>query len=149
MSCDLIYAWSTNTQGLHTAIDDLESFIWVLLWTVLSILKSKGVLKDAHEQHLLFTMCSHKLSELQNREGILVRLQKRRHFSKGFSPFSHLLIQWLEIAQRSAVKVAQFPASNPQLFKKYCTDIYKEYIEAGLESLSWLPQSWEYFKEHS
>ncbi|KAF8577962.1 hypothetical protein K439DRAFT_1263193, partial [Ramaria rubella] len=37
MSCDLIYAWSTDTQGLHTAIDDLESFVWVLLWTVLSI----------------------------------------------------------------------------------------------------------------
>ncbi|KAG8891640.1 hypothetical protein FRB99_003437 [Tulasnella sp. 403] len=32
MSCAMLAAWNTGIPMMHTAVDDLESFMWVLVW---------------------------------------------------------------------------------------------------------------------
>jgi hypothetical protein len=34
MSTHLLTAWNARAQALHTAADDLESFLWVLIWSL-------------------------------------------------------------------------------------------------------------------
>jgi hypothetical protein len=38
----LLVAWSLNRRLVHTAVDDLESFMWLLSWALVHILKKYG-----------------------------------------------------------------------------------------------------------
>ncbi|KAH9036686.1 hypothetical protein EDB84DRAFT_1268997 [Lactarius hengduanensis] len=40
ISLRLVNAWSRNVPALHTAADDLESFMWVLVWSLVHIFKN-------------------------------------------------------------------------------------------------------------
>ncbi|KAH8990117.1 hypothetical protein EDB86DRAFT_2807421, partial [Lactarius hatsudake] len=40
MSARLLDEWRLNNLVLHTAIDDLESFLWVLVWSLVCIFKT-------------------------------------------------------------------------------------------------------------
>jgi hypothetical protein len=42
LSIRLLTAWLHNESIVHTAIDDLESFFWVLSWALIHILKKYG-----------------------------------------------------------------------------------------------------------
>jgi hypothetical protein len=35
----LLHALESEEQALHTAVDDLESFVWVLVWSLVYIFK--------------------------------------------------------------------------------------------------------------
>ncbi|KAH9026484.1 hypothetical protein EDB85DRAFT_1844617, partial [Lactarius pseudohatsudake] len=37
ISLRLVNAWAANHPALHTAADDLESFMWVLVWSLVHI----------------------------------------------------------------------------------------------------------------
>src|ERR1700730_5131956 len=42
VSIRLLWAWLLDESIIHTAVDDLESFIWLLSWTLVHILKNYG-----------------------------------------------------------------------------------------------------------
>lgn len=146
MSLALIKAWSIGMQVPHTAIDDLESFIWVSLWSVLSILESKNALENLKERSYLNTMRTDDLFKLRNRSEILEDLQGQQEvgeFSKGLEPFGPLLIQWLQIAKPVARKVGRF-LSDVVTLETFLCGVYEEYINAGFEHLVNLPENWDY-----
>lgn len=39
MSMPLLDAWDLERPSLHTAVDDFESFLWVLVWSLVYIYK--------------------------------------------------------------------------------------------------------------
>ncbi|KAH8981173.1 hypothetical protein EDB92DRAFT_1756331, partial [Lactarius akahatsu] len=39
VSLRLVNTWAANRPALHTAADDLESFMWVLVWSLVHIFK--------------------------------------------------------------------------------------------------------------
>ena len=49
MSKALIQAWASK-RFYYTAVNDLESFVWVLLWSVLDILQLRKALNNEDER---------------------------------------------------------------------------------------------------
>ena len=67
-------------------------------------------------------------------------------YSTGFTPFTELLIQWLEISQSADFSVEESllkPREAKDLFS-HCREVYKRYILAGLEHMERLPETWDY-----
>jgi hypothetical protein len=127
-------------------IDDLESFIWVLLWSVLSILESRDVLQQLYERGYLASMRLDGFLGLRSRRGMrdLLDLQQTAGtFSKGLVPFAPIFTQWLRIARYAELKTLTLPSDTSAL-EMYAKGVYEEYIEAGLELMSSLPESWDY-----
>ena len=49
MSSNIILSWLSGLPFEHTPIDDLESFLWVLLWLTLAISEKEGILSKAEQ----------------------------------------------------------------------------------------------------
>lgn len=146
MSQALIDAWVMNEPFSHTAVDDLESFVWVLLWSVLNILRSREALDNNQERYYLQTMRSDDIEKLVSRSTFLrkiMRCDHKRTCSRGFEPFSKLLIQWLGIAQDANDKDVDELEDSDRLFE-LCHGVYKDYINSGLDYLKNLPENWDY-----
>ena len=44
----LLVALAMGMPGLHTAVDDLESFLWVLVWSLIHIFTKSAKTTDTH-----------------------------------------------------------------------------------------------------
>jgi hypothetical protein len=45
MSLRLVDIWRSNRPYHHTAIDDLESFLWLTIWCIYCVIEEKGTLE--------------------------------------------------------------------------------------------------------
>jgi hypothetical protein len=52
MSTHLLTAWNARAQALHTAADDLESFLWVLIWSLNNIFKMVATITNKNSKVL-------------------------------------------------------------------------------------------------
>ncbi|KAJ7083669.1 hypothetical protein B0H15DRAFT_418218 [Mycena belliarum] len=125
--------WPSNTG--HTALDDLESFIWVLVWECLHQGKS--------------------LDSLSNWD--LKSLSQIRDLKKSFlSPLRFLLAQWAGIRLEGIIQMADLEEIRSGLstddsdaaaqvldrMDVLCRKTGLEYVRAGLEHLQNLQESW-------
>jgi hypothetical protein len=153
MSDRLLFSLDKKTTFLHTAVDDLESFIWVLVWSLVHILKWAAEITDEilnNSSDSTFPLQpTHSRHSLQGRHcnGLLDYWPDR--------VFKGLLVTWLQIARKSRKKVAQLTAkllkfedsessdnSDPTDIERvlddideYCRGVYKEYLQAGFKYL--------------
>jgi hypothetical protein len=138
MSIHLLDAWDLGTQALHTAVDDLESFLWVLVWSLVHILKWAANIQNEssiiHRLESVFSSCN--LSETLRKERI----------TKGWwtdKVFLYLIQDWLEISEKSRevverLQTASFTAKDmdtrERIFDEldeHCREAYKNFIRAG------------------
>ena len=63
MSLRLLAAWARDLPIVHTAVDDLESFLWVLVWALVHIFKKIGKTSDATKR--TSQLSSHRSSPLR------------------------------------------------------------------------------------
>ena len=135
----------------RTAIDDLESFIWVLFWIILNVLESNNVLKNPDELYYFDIMKSGSARRSLERLTFLHHLREQEttnSFPGGFAPFRRLLIQWLDLSDEARegtedIRECDTDEDYDNLFS-YSKGVYERYLTIGLKSLPSLPESWDY-----
>lgn len=147
MSDRLLRSLAKKSHVLHTAVDDLESFIWVLVWSLTYILKWAANITNEHStiHQMMQFLSSRTFYEIIARESTAVA-----HWPD--KVFKDLLVTWLQIAMKSRDHVDQL-AENLHIFEssddsdpadiervlddidEYCRVVYKEYLQAGFEYL--------------
>jgi len=143
MSIRLLHAWSCDQAVLHTAIDDLESFLWVLVWTLVHIFKEFTTFDNAKGtiNTLTQTYSSYDFSKNQNK-ALVVKFGWGRA-----EVFGGLIHEWLEISQRSHRFIVNFQESllGWDEFTTHCEQVYIEYIQAGFMHLEQIKNysTWE------
>ncbi|KAH8983755.1 hypothetical protein EDB92DRAFT_1557930 [Lactarius akahatsu] len=140
----LINAWARNRPALHTAVDDLESFMWVLVWSLVHrFKKAEKITDESATINLLARACSSCDSFVILGKGVIVEFWREK-------VFGDLIQEWLRISSRSHRFLAQVEKSlsasesrnDADLQKrawdgleKYCGEVYFKFIRAGYAHL--------------
>jgi hypothetical protein len=143
MSRHLIRALELGHNALHTPVDDLESFLWVLVWSVTHILKWAAGVKMTNENSIINQLAkclsSRYVREIHAREDTLAYEWEEK-------VFGGLLRDWLYISQRSRIKLNDLQdtlllqdslgnvAAREQslnCIEEHCVGVYKDFMKAG------------------
>ena len=145
MSARLLYSWLKNKPIVHTAVDDLESFLWVLVWALVHIfLNEIGTTGESTVDLLVESFSSYSIRQIIIRESIIERDWEG-------VVFGGLFRDWLAISKTASFAIEQHvktvsgsvhdvdlrQGASDQL-EEYCTSIYREFIQTGhrhLESI--------------
>ena len=141
MSSRLLTAWLQNAPTVHTAVDDLESFLWVFVWVLVHILKKFEKIKNSTIDALAVSLSSYSITGVMARESIV-------DINWEDVVFGDLLQKWLTTSQmaRKAVKqhiktgfVLEHDVGSQQKafdqFEEYCKTVYTEFIQTGYKHL--------------
>ncbi|KAH8108716.1 hypothetical protein DFH11DRAFT_1070053 [Phellopilus nigrolimitatus] len=161
MSQRITRGWILDEFILHTAIDDLESFAWVVLWCALHKLENPSKL----EAFWIERLTADKLRQvLDGKTGIIYDLSKlsinAMTFSKPFVLLLPLVSKWLSVAREAAERLdtflLDFVEDSPHesledviadsvfaneehglydQLEDMCIGVYAEYLQAGMEFL--------------
>ena len=129
----------------HTGIDDLESFLWVLLWIVLYRSRIQlGPLVDPVDGWWK-TLNSQDIMGQISKQLIIRELEEQLEMGQRLGViclFAPLLTLWDKTARRGRLTVQRM-LDNGELTLGFQKPYYKEYLEAGFSLLEKLPHSWE------
>jgi hypothetical protein len=100
MSARLLNAWDNNQPIVHTAIDDLESFFWVLVWVLVHILKEFGTIRNSTIDHPAERLSSNNIPYIIARESTVQRNWRD-------VVFGGLIREWFEISHKASFAVEQ------------------------------------------
>ena len=145
MSVRLLSAWDDDQPIVHTAVDDLESFLWVLVWALVHILKEFGTTSNSTVDQLAERLSSYSIPQILMRESTVQRRWKD-------VVFGGLIREWLAISLEASLAVEQhvgsvFRSGNDvdrqheaafDRLEEYCRTVYVELIQTGnrhLESI--------------
>ena len=153
MSMRLLGASETNTKVIHTALDDLESFLWLLIWGIYNACKgidgsnlaNPGMesMRIAWSGDLSLSMNKHYNAEYRWRDAV----------------FGDLINKWLGIfgrARRENDRLTENMSGKDLKSKKwgdvcnklesYCQDVYEEVLESGFYHLDGVSQHADWHK---
>ncbi len=137
---------------LHTAADDLESFLLVLVWVVISILKT------ALPTQINEGTAIGKIEGLFSAVGLdgMARIEQRQRATMKFWPdivFAKLIDDWATISVESEKVLNQFEKAASSLesqnnlesqieiwdnLDNHCRDTYKRYLQTGYHRLRYI-----------
>jgi hypothetical protein len=140
---------------LHTAIDDLESFLWVFLWTILHIFCDREVISDTGTRWLAKLTDDAIPDQLADSKIAFIyqeaRLPEWAAEYKDLRPFGHLIYNMCQIAKDACEELQAFGrqllALNAADMHSLCKKYYARYITALLDASTELPDSWGYLEE--
>ncbi|KAH9003962.1 hypothetical protein EDB86DRAFT_2797806, partial [Lactarius hatsudake] len=145
MSARLLDEWRLNNLVLHTAIDDLESFLWVLVWSLVCIFKTFANITNNNSRvhDLGHSLSSRSFLEIQSREASAKKWRDK--------VFRDLIRDWLRISETSRTVVDELQETLIELVNdgdtsdaqtrifdeldKRCGMAYKEFIQSGYKHL--------------
>lgn len=124
-----------------TAIDDLESFVWVLLYAGLLIAESRGPLNTAETNWLSYQLSQNAKEQLA--KTTIAREIARRATSPVLLVFAPLVKAWyrLSVEARDRVSDALNRPRHPS--EAYCKKVYQQYLQIGFSHLQNLPETWD------
>ena len=127
MSERLLYAWHTSKPVTHTAVDDLESFLWVLFWALVHILYGFGTIRN---------VVLEKQAERLSSSNILEIFMRKYTIQFGWDDvvFKELLREWFDISHKASFAVEEHLCGSEGL-EEYCRTVYMEYIQTGFKHL--------------
>ena len=141
MSIRLLNAIDQRESTIHTALDDLESFLWVLIWAIVHALKDIPGARDNIKGINLM------LKAWQGEK----RLKRSAIVGWKDVVFGDLIEEWLGIfgrASKEAVRVVDrlpsIPLDNRQgsrwnntcdRLTSHCTNVYEEILKSGFKTL--------------
>ncbi|KAF8491034.1 hypothetical protein F5888DRAFT_1738123, partial [Russula emetica] len=142
MSMRLLGTWQGDDATIHTALDDLESFLWVLIWGIVYASKDIQGAKTANRgiQAMLIAWSgdvAHNLSKSIVAED-----------SWTDAVFGDLIQEWLDTFRQARKESRRFNGAMSTMhmgsrdwddacnaFESYCKDIYREVLESGFRYL--------------
>ena len=142
MSMRLLDARQLRTRTIHTALDDLESFLWLLIWGIVHSSKDINGAKTAN-QGIQFMLDAWSGGVIYNKTKILAA-----EYNWDDAVFGDLIRAWLNIFQRAYVENKQVVSDLSLMdlggeewnracnwLESYCKGIYKEVLESGFRYL--------------
>ncbi|KIJ34195.1 hypothetical protein M422DRAFT_263686 [Sphaerobolus stellatus SS14] len=102
MSISLINSLVRGGEIYHTPLDDLESFVWVLLWAILDTLTKNDIRLTRVEQDWFNCLRSNSFEVLRSKGVLINDLPISQNWSPRFLTFVPLLNEWLDLAAHSA-----------------------------------------------
>ncbi|KAH8992117.1 hypothetical protein EDB92DRAFT_1859853 [Lactarius akahatsu] len=159
MSTRLLQEWRLNKPVLHTAIDDLESFLWVLIWSLVRIFQTfANITKDSIIYDLGHSLSSRDFNDIQHRN-----VSAKDWTDK---VFNDLIQEWLHISETSRTDVRKLQKTltgllvndsdtsdaQKRIFDELderCGKAYKEFIQSGDRHLRTIRtfSNWEHVVE--
>jgi hypothetical protein len=158
MSMHLLDAWDRGARALHTAADDLESFFWVIIWSLVKIFKKVATFTEENSIILRLegALSSHRFDAILRRES----LKYNELVFKG------LVNDWREIKQKSDTIVDDFEERLMAASKRgdkeaeisilnevdtHCLTTYARYIRKGYKHLQTIKKftSWQEVIDHN
>ena len=139
----MLRGWYEKEAEPHTAIDDLESFVWVLLWAILQIISKKSEFSNRELAWITGLSSDSILNLVAHKDSIKGLLIKPSKLSNAFIPFKDLFKSWFEYADQSCIM-----DNGPHLLGKeneyqmYCRGWYEKYVNTGLSHLNEMPETW-------
>jgi hypothetical protein len=145
MSLRLLSAHKAQARGgplawpvIQTAVDDLESFLWTLVWVIVHVLKDEWKATARNRGILaLFDVFSGKL-EIQLSKDTELRWWKD-------AVFGGLIQEWSDIFRKASTEVESYAVASAKpgsereescdKLESYCNTIYKVVLEAGFKHL--------------
>lgn len=123
-----------------TAIDDLESFFWVLIYAVLLIAENRGPL-DQYEKLWLDCLTSRDGMSQMLKDSFVDDLHEAK--SPVLVVFVPILQAWrnVMVPARAALRDKLQHRSSPDL--AFCHRRYKRYLDIGFSQLQNLPATWD------
>jgi hypothetical protein len=130
----------------HTAIDDLESFLWILFWVPLELyhIKFKKHLYPEYDWRKSLNSASIQVQaakgNLVQELTVAIKTKKPLGYIK---LFYDLIVQWQEIALEGRIEVEQVlqvgqAGLDLDFHKKY----YERYLDVGFQFLGNIPDTW-------
>lgn len=165
---------SFGTQrGSHTGIDDLESFMWLVIWLLLTCGSSSSDLHLLSEEEVIFKYRMQSASDEEVKSVKLEIFGRLRDPKKSFSPlrfltlFDSTLQFWVQtlIAAENSIDNARFlaqkaakaagayeipPEATEKLhdeIEKIVLDAFKSCIKKILADVKKMPDSWKGFEK--
>ena len=153
MAVRLLDEWLGAAHGdgrfTHTAIDDLESFLWILFWVPLEV-QHIQFKEDLHpESGWRKSLNLAGLDVQAGKDSLVLKLKddSQLGIKLGYIKlFADLIVQWHSIALdgRLQVRKGLLPGQAPvqldvDFYKKY----YQRYLDAGFKYLRSLPDTWD------
>lgn len=145
MSRRLVESWAKENDCLHTAIDDLESFAWLVLWSALHSAGRKPEMEIWADD-----LSQDNTRALYNaKEAISIRLTdflvtlNLDQFSPSFSFLHPLLRDWFRISFDAQNDVNNCIAGRDEVLREpfhnrledMCFKYYTKYLTRGVEFL--------------
>ncbi|OBZ74426.1 hypothetical protein A0H81_05534 [Grifola frondosa] len=133
VSLRLLDEWTVDQFPVPTAIDDLESWIWILIYVVFQVLEDRKIL-----------LTSGAKSSIQR------SLQESHSLPRThphFLPLISLLRNWTQIASQARVVVSddfEVPMNKQDEYMMFVQKTYKQYLEAALHVHFPTETSWDY-----
>ena len=141
MSTRLLTAWNANQPTVHTAVDDLESFLWVLVWALVHILKEFGTTSNQTVDQLVEMLSSYSIPPILARDSTI-------QYRWMEVVFGGLILEWLAISQEASLVVEKhvktvFGSGDDvglqqgafDRLEEYSRTVYMEFIRAGYKHL--------------
>jgi hypothetical protein len=143
MSTHLLNAWDGGDQALHTAADDLESFLWVLVWSLVNIFKKVATINNRYSKILRLdkALSGSNFDDILRRETLI-------EASWHDKVFKGLITDWLKISRHSRFTVLDYEMKLRTLkddgdaekdildeLDKHCGEVYEKFIRTGYEHL--------------
>jgi hypothetical protein len=133
-------------QFTHTAIDDLESFLWVLLWVPLERHCVKFNQAD-NESQWWKTLNSAVIAVQASKGMIIQELMEGMQDGTNLGSirlFADLIQCWHNIARDGRIAVGKvLHGDQTQLDLNFHKQFYERYLNAGFECLGSIPDSWD------
>ena len=87
----LLKAWHDHEDTTHTIIDDLESYVWVLLWTVLQKIRECNA-ATSEDNDLLRDLCCENVRALRQKKDSIIKdfrvyAKSKKTPTPGLAPF--------------------------------------------------------------
>lgn len=154
MSIRLLHAWKIRQKIFHTALNDLESFLWVLIWGIVYASKDiKGT--KAYNQEI-----KHMLLVWKANDGFKHTIAHEFWSDSKLNPvFGDLIQEWLMTSNQARIVANQVTEkmSTIQLgsqewdeacneLESYCENIYREVLESGFRYLGRIREYFDWDK---
>ena len=152
MSLRLVNCWHYRNPYEHTPIDDLESFLWLLLWCIYCIIEDK--VRDGTDVMWLKILSSSNVeTHASSRKGVLAHIAglddpENVRVSPLETLFQPLLLDWQNILLPARRDMAALLQSTPRSHENFLTTTWKYYGECltkGFHHLATFPDSWDSF----
>jgi hypothetical protein len=138
----LLRAWQVWKTTIHTALDDLESFLWVLIWGIVHASKDiEGAMTANEGIELMLGAWSGDVTSTMDKHSTAM-------YSWKDAVFGDLIREWLDTFQKADEKNKRLAEDMSIMhlgsqewddacneLESYCKGIYKEVLESGFRYL--------------
>ena len=137
--------WQGHESVFHTALDDLESFLWVLIWCIVHLSKDiEGARANNLGMNLMLDALSGDVNPKMDKLSVAQRLWKDAVFGglikKWLDIFGRVLedtsdlMKFLSTHQVNSKEGSRWTRNCDQL-ESFCRKTYEEILQSGFEHL--------------